>query len=187
MPYLKGCLHVHTNQSDGANTLDEMSTTYRDLGYGFIAITDHDFMVQGGYWESIPESNGDLMILKGLEMEYPPLNYQHITKIVGGAETIFILNHPSQYDLSISELKRQIELASREMPIHCVEVSERGVYIKAYDTSRIPIPKIVTDDAHSVEECGRAWIEVFCRNRHPDTILQAIKAGSFQIQYKLTR
>jgi len=164
-----------------------MAAAYRNLGYDFMAITDHDYMVSWGYWEGIPESNGDLIILKGLEFEYPPIHYQHITKIVGAAETLFIFNHPSQYALSISELRKQIELASREIPIHCVEVSERGVYLKMYDTPRISLPKIVTDDAHCVEECGRAWIEVFCKKREGDSILQAIKLGSYQNRYKLAR
>lgn len=187
MPYLKGCLHVHTDQSDGADPLDRMADAYRNLGYDFIAITDHDFMVPGGYWEGIPESNGDLIILKGLEFEYPSIHYQHLTKIVGTEETLYIFNHPSQYDLSLSELKKQIEWVSQELPIHCLEVSERGVYVKLYDSAKIPLPKIVTDDAHCVEECGRAWVEVFCKKREPDSILQAIKRGSFQNRYKFSR
>ena len=187
MPYLKGCLHVHTNQSDGANSLEEMLSAYQDLGYGFIAITDHDFMVPPGYWERLPENHDDLIIFKGLEIEYPPIQFHHITRIVGQREILYIYNHPSQYELSISEVKKEIEIASREMPIHCLEVSERGVYIRYYDTPRIHLPKIVTDDAHGVEECGRAWIEVFAKTREPDSILQAIKQGSFQIRYRLER
>ncbi len=38
---LKGMLHVHTDWSDGAATLEEMVTAARDRGYGYIGITDH--------------------------------------------------------------------------------------------------------------------------------------------------
>jgi hypothetical protein len=186
MPYLKGNLHVHTTFSDGVNTLEEMAVAYQDLGFDFIAITDHDFLVRQGYWESIPESNGNLLILRGIELEYPPLDYQHISKIVGDTETLFILNHPGQYGLSIHRLKQQIEMALRRMPIHCVEVTEKGIYTKQYDTPRISLPKVATDDAHSIHECGRAWIEVFSA-RERDAILQAVKKGNFQIQYKSPR
>jgi hypothetical protein len=183
MPYLKGSLHVHTTFSDGVNTLEEMAEAYTDLGFDFIAITDHDYLVRQGYWERIPESNGNLLILKGIELEYPPLDYHHINRIVGDAETLFVFNHPGQYGLSVHRVKNQIEIVSRQIPIHCLEVTEKGVYNKMYDTPRLPLPKIATDDAHSIHECGRAWVEVFCA-RQRDAILQAIKKGNFQIQYK---
>jgi hypothetical protein len=81
-------------------------------------------------------------------------------------------------------LKRQIDLVSREMPIHCVELTNRGVYTKTYDTARIPLPKIASDDAHSVHECGQAWVEVRSP-QDPDSILRAIKQGDFRNRYKL--
>ncbi|MCZ7392937.1 MAG: DNA polymerase/3'-5' exonuclease PolX [Candidatus Methanoperedens sp.] len=36
-----GDFHVHTNWSEGANTLEEMAEAARKLGYEYIAITDH--------------------------------------------------------------------------------------------------------------------------------------------------
>lgn len=38
---IKGDLHVHTNASDGKNTLREMAEAARDMGYEYLAITDH--------------------------------------------------------------------------------------------------------------------------------------------------
>lgn len=38
---IKGDLHCHTIASDGKNTIEEMAATARDLGYEYIAITDH--------------------------------------------------------------------------------------------------------------------------------------------------
>jgi DNA polymerase (family 10) len=38
---LKGDLHVHTNWSDGHNTIDEMAQAAAAMGYGYIAICDH--------------------------------------------------------------------------------------------------------------------------------------------------
>ncbi len=38
---IKGDLHVHTNNSDGANTLEEMVAQAEALGYSYIGITDH--------------------------------------------------------------------------------------------------------------------------------------------------
>jgi len=183
MRYLKGNLHIHTNFSDGAHSPAEMAAVYCDLGYDFIAITDHDYLLKPRYWESIPERNGDLIVFKGIELEYPPLRYQHIGKILGDEETLYIFNHPHQYRLSIPEVNHQIDLISRVMPIHCVEVTDKGIYTKIYDTPKIPLPKIASDDAHTFEECGRAWIEVqSAKNR--DSILKAIKQGNLRIGLK---
>lgn len=38
---IKGDLHMHTTASDGKNGLREMAEAARDMGYGYIAITDH--------------------------------------------------------------------------------------------------------------------------------------------------
>ncbi len=38
---IKGDLHVHTDWSDGHNSIEEMALAARDLGYEYIAITDH--------------------------------------------------------------------------------------------------------------------------------------------------
>lgn len=38
---IKGDLHIHSNWSDGYNSIEEMALAARDLGYQYIAITDH--------------------------------------------------------------------------------------------------------------------------------------------------
>ena len=40
--WLKGNLHTHTVESDGDSTPVEMATWYRDHGYDFLVLTDHD-------------------------------------------------------------------------------------------------------------------------------------------------
>ena len=40
--WLKGNLHTHTAMSDGDSTPQEMAAWYRDRGYQFLVITDHD-------------------------------------------------------------------------------------------------------------------------------------------------
>ncbi len=38
---IRGDLHVHTNLTDGRNTLEEMAETARRLGYDYVGITEH--------------------------------------------------------------------------------------------------------------------------------------------------
>jgi DNA polymerase (family 10) len=41
LPMIRGDLHMHTRESDGRATLEEMAEAARALGYEYIAITDH--------------------------------------------------------------------------------------------------------------------------------------------------
>jgi DNA polymerase (family 10) len=47
---IKGDLHVHSKWSDGANTIEEMAQAAKELGYSYIAISDHSqsLRVAGG-------------------------------------------------------------------------------------------------------------------------------------------
>ena len=39
--HIRGDLHMHTTETDGRATLEEMAEAARDRGYEYIAITDH--------------------------------------------------------------------------------------------------------------------------------------------------
>ncbi len=41
LKHIKGDLHVHTKESDGANTLEEMAEAAMAMGYEYIAVTEH--------------------------------------------------------------------------------------------------------------------------------------------------
>jgi hypothetical protein len=43
--FQRGNIHTHTTRSDGAQSPREVATWYRDHGYQFLAITDHDVLV----------------------------------------------------------------------------------------------------------------------------------------------
>lgn len=74
MPLLRGNLHTHTLLSDGLLSPDEVIARYRNLGYDFLAITDHDDLIPEGYWEVIPRGNPDLLVFVGVEVNYRPLD-----------------------------------------------------------------------------------------------------------------
>src|SRR5215468_2601356 len=165
MPILKGNLHAHTTFSDGRLPVEEVVARYRDLGYDFLAITDHDELIQADYWMSLPASDDQLIILPGVELDYRPLS-QHVGKVTGDNETLYILNHPARYSLTVEQAVRRLRRIGREwFPLHDVEA--------------INLPKIATDDSHEASHIGRAWIEVDAA-RNPDAILRAIKAGDFR-------
>ena len=63
MPVFKGNLHAHTTFSDGRRPIDEVIARYRDLGYDFLAITDHDDRIDEDYWFNIPPGDDRMLVL----------------------------------------------------------------------------------------------------------------------------
>jgi hypothetical protein len=182
VPLLKGNLHAHTTFSDGRRPVAEVIARYREMGYGFLAITDHENRVGDDYWFNIPSGDDRLLVLPGIELDYRPLS-QHVGKVTGDRETLYVLNHPARYGLNVSQvLYRIAEITEAGLPIHAVEITETGVYQAQHDVERIPLPKIATDDSHRDDEFGRAWIEVDAA-RSPDAILRAVKAGDFRARF----
>jgi len=182
MALLKGNLHAHTTFSDGRRPVDQVIARYGDLGYDFLAITDHDDRVDGDYWFQIPSGDDRLLVLPGIEIDYRPLS-QHVGKVVGDRETLYVLNHPARYYLGVEEILKRIDIITKAgLPIHAIEVTDTGVYQAQHDVERIPLPKIATDDSHLDAEFGRAWIEVEA-TRAPDAILRAIKVGDFRLGF----
>lgn len=182
MPLLKGNLHAHTTFSDGRRPVAEVIAHYRELGYDFLAITDHDTWVADDYWFSIPSGDDRMLVLPGIEIDYRPLS-QHVGKVTGDREELYILNHPARYQLSVEQALERIDIIRADgLPIEALEVTDTGIYQARYDVDGIGLPKIATDDSHRDPQFGRAWIEVDAA-RSPDAILRAIKAGQFRMGF----
>jgi hypothetical protein len=124
-----------------------------------------------------------MLILPGIELNYRPLS-QHVGKVTGDRETLYVLNHPARYSLTVAETLHRIRVITQAgWPIEAVEITDTGLYRAEYDVEDIALPKIATDDSHRDPEFGRAWIEVDAPTKTADAILRAIKAGDFQTGY----
>jgi hypothetical protein len=182
VPLLKGNLHAHTTFSDGRRPIREVIARYRDLGYDFLAITDHDDRIHDDYWFDIPAGDERMLIFPGIEINYRPLS-QHVGKVTGDRETLHVLNHPARYGISVGETLRRVEVITQAgLAIHAVEITDTGVYQPEYDVEEIALPKIATDDSHRDPHFGRAWVEVDAP-RNLDGIIKAIKAGDFRVGF----
>jgi len=180
---LKGALHTHTTKSDGKLEPLALLRVYRDLGFDFVALTDHDFLMPRNAYAEVPDSFEDMLVFQGIERTIFARGYLHYNEITGDEEVLNIFNHPAEYGFSVAQMLERLELVEERVPIHAVEVSEKGFYTPAYDIPDIPQPKVVSDDAHTRDMCGRAWVEVDCP-KDKDTILRAIKAGQAKNVYK---
>jgi len=182
MTLLRGNLHAHTTLSDGRRPVEEVVERYREMGYDFLAVTDHDDRVLEDYWFRIPPGDDRMLVLPGIELDYQPLS-QHVGKVVGDRETLYVLNHPARYGLDVDEILERIrEITGSGLPIHAVEVTDTGIYQPQHDVDLIRLPKVATDDSHRDHELGRAWIEVEAA-KSADSILRAVKAGDFRLGF----
>ena len=175
---LKGALHVHTTCSDGTLTIEQVLDVYSRLGFDFIALTDHDYLLRPGAYDRVPDTHKEMIIYKGVELTIFEKGYVHVNRISGDRETLHIFNHPAELDLPIDKVIERINTVGRKVPIDVVEITSKGFKTPEYDSGAIPFPKIATDDSHTRRGCGRAWIEMDCR-RDKDVIIQAVKKGDF--------
>ena len=63
--WLKGNLHAHSTNSDGRLTPEQLAKAYKERGYAFLAVTDHDV------FKSYPElCNEDFLVLPAMESSF---------------------------------------------------------------------------------------------------------------------
>lgn len=185
MPVLRGNLHAHTTFSDGVRSPAAVVAEYEAQGYDFLAITDHEDhenWVEPGYQQALERLRPDLILFRGIELNYDPLA-QHVGRVIGDTDELWVLNHPARYKLSVAEtIGRITRIRQAGWRLDAVEVTDTGLYRPLYDTEAIPLVKIATDDAHRPPHFGRAWIEVEApRNR--DAIIRAIRAGDVRLGF----
>jgi hypothetical protein len=185
MALLRGNLHAHTTFSDGIRTPAALVAEYETRGYDFLAITDHDDhenWVEPGYQQALERLTPNLLLFRGIELSFDGFP-QHVGKVMGDTETLWVLNHPARYKLSVTQTVERIGvIRDFGWPLQAIEVTDTGLYRPVYDTAAIPLVKIATDDAHRPPHFGRAWIEVDApRNR--DAILRAIRAGDVRMGF----
>lgn len=176
--HLKGALHVHTTCSDGELTIKEAAAVYQALGFDFIALTDHDYLLRPDAYEKVDQIQTDLIIFTGVEMTVFDKGYVHINRIHGLMESLHIFNHPSQLNLPLERVMDRIRTVAERIPIDAVEITSEGFPTPEYDIPEIPYPKVATDDSHTRLGCGRAWIEMDC-TRDKNEIIRAIRHGDF--------
>lgn len=64
--WYKGQTHMHTKNSDGDSYPQEVVTWYKDHGYNFIVLSDHNHITPAIYYDVNP--NDDLILIEGEEV-----------------------------------------------------------------------------------------------------------------------
>jgi hypothetical protein len=63
--WFRGNLHTHTTNSDGDSPPEVVAAWYRDAGYDFLALTDHDLLTRP---EDVRHAAGGMLLIPGEEL-----------------------------------------------------------------------------------------------------------------------
>ena len=66
--WYKGQLHTHTLNSDGDSTPDDVARWYREHGYNFVAITDHNYLTSVDGLNAVHGADDKFLVIKGEEV-----------------------------------------------------------------------------------------------------------------------
>jgi hypothetical protein len=66
--WYKGNTHTHTLNSDGDSTPDEVVRWYREHGYAFVVITDHNYLTSVDGLNAIHAAEGKFLVIRGEEV-----------------------------------------------------------------------------------------------------------------------
>src|SRR5215207_4425357 len=67
-PWFKGNLHTHTLNSDGDSTPDDVVRWYREHGYAFLVLTDHNFLTSVEGLNALHGADQRFLVVKGEEV-----------------------------------------------------------------------------------------------------------------------
>jgi len=191
----KGSTHIHTSNSDGQKSAIEVASAYRNAGFDFIVITDHDVMTTAA---AIP----GLLLINGVEESAieghivtinPPYSAASLygQTIVDDTVTsggIAILAHPnySTAGFSVEELENISDYSAIEVFNQLVQWKEgHGNAEDKWDAilskGRI-VFGVASDDMHALDAnhgFNGGWIKVFADSLTVRDILQSLKTGNF--------
>lgn len=201
--YYKAQLHTHTTRSDGKLEPEELVKEYKEAGYTFVAITDHDKITEYRDFD-----DNSFITITGEEMTQPepfwPLGH-HISRLFVKEVTakgalnerlnftinqggIVVINHPGTISGLGTQRWMPIELKGLdkfyliEIVNHFSETEMNIKYwhglLKHFGPER-PIWGIASDDTHRIEDIDKDWIMVKVDEISEEGLKRALKRGSF--------
>ncbi len=193
MRYYRGNVHTHTTNSDGELSPMNAVMKYKNLGYDFCAITDHNKIIDTSPFERM----ADFMVIGGEEYTAyfhvsaldlkipldPSGGYGDGINAIYKASALPILNHPIWPPrVPANFIVQQTNL--RHMEIHNGLVQDQEGFDNQFLWDQVlsagkKIWGVASDDAHRTSDYGRAWIMVNAHSRDRDVILSAIRRGQY--------
>lgn len=207
--FLRGNLHGHSTNSDGALTVEDVCAHYQAAGYDFIAVTDH-FREKYGYpiTDSRASRTATFTTLIGAELHGPQTSRGepwHILAVglpddfavppadetgpdlarrARAAGAFVAIAHPHWYQLQLEDGLALDAAHAVEIYNHtCWMNSDRGDGLVMYEAllcENRQLLAIATDDSHFKRpDSGGGWVMVRAESNTPDALLAALHDGAF--------
>lgn len=195
--WLRGNLHAHTTNSDGAHSPEELLSIYHRLGYDWLCISDHDTLTPPpeGKPEGLTFLSGNEVTARGphllhigaTDLVAPDPDRPKAVSEVLARKGLCILNHPNW---GFDFLHWPQELLESVPGYHGIEIYNgivrrlEGASLATDRWDRLlskgkRVWGFANDDAHVESDCGIAWNVVRCESADAGSIVQALKAGRF--------
>lgn len=191
----KGQLHCHSTNSDGAQDPATVARAYRDAGYHFLSITDHERVTPD---PGVP----GILFIPGVEQSVNGnhLNRINVTNVLRGSEQAVIdatvaqggflfLNHPNWpggYPANPNWTDSELTAITG---YHGIEVFNASVGANANAENRADfllsqgrrVFLLATDDCHNVTSahCKKASTWVFADSLSSTAIMEGLHSGNF--------
>jgi len=190
--WLRGNLHAHSTNSDGEKTPPGLIQTYREMGYDWFCISDHDFLTPRP--EALPHdavflpanevsANGPHILHVGADRVLDPdPDRASVARKIADSGGLCILNHPNWGKDCNHWPQEGLESMPRYDGIEVYNAVIRRLEGSPLATDRwdrllsqgIRVWGYANDDAHRRGDYGHAWNAVSSVNRQPDGVLQGL-------------
>lgn len=193
--WFRGNTHTHSTLSDGEWPLEQVVAFYRDRGYAFLAMTDHDVFTDLTRFttpEFLALSSDEVTVrgrdhivglnLKGLVD--PFTDHQSTMAAINDQGGLAILAHPNWSSFSVERCLALHGYAAIEiLNVVCNYLEYNGFALQYWDqllTQGVRVWGIAADDAHRIPYQGaKAWIVVNAERLTAEEVLGNIRAGNF--------
>jgi len=156
----RGDLHMHTTDSDGRNSIEEMVEAGRRSGYAFVAITDHSkaLAMTGGLNED--ELLDQIQKIRSLRPQFPDIKLYTGVEVDILADGSLDLHNDvlAEANVVIASIHSRFSLNRKEMTERiCRALEHPSVNILAHPTGRLLLRREPYDvDLEEVARCAAA-------------------------------
>lgn len=187
--HLKGQMHCHTTGSDGADTPTALVTAYKNAGYDFITITDHDVVtadpgVAGITWigSACEEVTDRHVIGYDIATQSPYTNAQMSIDYHRANGKLTSLAHPSwafAYILDKPEITTMYDFNFTEAYNGFIDQYGDAQWDLALSDGKKVFATAV-DDCHNIAGAfNLGWVVVHTDTNSKAEILESLRAGNF--------
>lgn len=203
--WYKGNLHTHTQFSDGKLSLEDVIRFYKNNGYHFLAITDHNritdiaqhqskelLLIPSIEWNTDKTELGTTYHLLGINImpdtilpeNIDTIEVQTVIDFLRGRGAEVFLNHPYWSGLTIDNTKKLNNYLGIEVfNFNCQVGIGKGLASVHWDDLLARNKQcfaIATDDAHFLlPDAGGAWIMLKANNLTKTEIMNSLRTGKF--------